>query len=531
MAQTTTQSGARIISVALGRAAYQNEFLSASLSIQKSLHEGTEASVLIPTLRELENFFWSEAHAQTTLPPACTATCPPPPGGSTCQINKTNCLSTQLVTTITNQGAAANANWASTNAILGNFLQPKSAFIWAAAGATGAMLGSLAVSAAVDGIVAGGSALLEAIIHAKTEAEILASFKTARETWDNISTSAQELERSIDIAIELHDASRELLKSDEIRTRQRPGELPNQTLERLIRSELAEKQARLSLMNDELKSAISTGSPEQIEACSSQVGDLIAETEILKTLKDNLQLSFNQDAQWCRELERKFDQLLLAEQKLQQVRARVLGTENGMNRSNIEVFEDSLAQEHEAAASRFDRSVDIQAREQNLKEALVRAQRTFELESQRAEDIREDFMRRCMRDSTTPVVRDIPLVGYPLQLGHAKKCGREFRTAPAFKQYTRAVESATAARESSIASARQTFGANPLGSPMPRAHAESLSLELGSYRRWFRELEQDQLCLADPVACRGQELETTLAGRIQALKTKGERLSRRCSGN
>jgi hypothetical protein len=393
------------------------------------------------------------------------------------------------------------------------------------------MLGSLAVSAAVDGIAAGGSALLEAITHAKTEAEIIASFKTTRETWEKLSTSAQDLERSLDIAIELHDASRELLKSDEIRTRQRSGELPNQTLERLIRSELASKQALLALRQEDLKESVRRGAQDQIEACSVEAGDLSAEIELLEQLKDNLQISFNEDAKWCRELEGKFDQLLLAEQKLQQVRARVLGTEVGMRRSNIEVFEEHLGQEHDAAADRLDRSVEIRARERNLKEALERAEQTYQAETARAETIRDDYLRVCMRDSTSTVVRDIPLIGFPLQLRHGAECQQEFRKSRAFKQYTRALDSATAGRDSSLTSARRTYGNDPLKSPMPRANAETLSLELASYRRWFRELEQDQLCLSDPAACRGQELETTLAGRIQALKAKGERLSRRCSGS
>jgi hypothetical protein len=523
-------SGERTVSVALGRQAYQAEFLEASLGLQTRIHHPDRSSAFIPGAFDIlvESMrLVPSAHAQMA-PAACTAICPPPPAGATCQINKTSCLSNQIASIANSQGTAANANWADTNALISDFTAPGHALIWGAAGASGAMLGAVAVGAALDGIAAGGSAIWESITHARTEAEIVSSFKTARERWEKMGSEARDLERTIDLAISLHDVSRELLSSEELKKAENAGEFPGQTLRRLMREELVELEARRKIATESYEEGLRTrGTGDR--ACASRIATLDAEIQTLKSLQGNILESMSSDAEWCKDLKRKMDQVRIVEGQLQQVRSKVLGTEEGMSRSNREVFEGYLGDQQDEAAQRLARSDEIDAKNHALGSSLERAEELYEKQTRLARDTRARWVDRCMSEASVPVLRAIPFIGTPLKLRHKKECEAKFRGLPVYQAYERQLRDAAAARDIAQQSAKAAYGKGSQSRGAVQVSATVHAEELAAYRSWFAELELEQDCLSNPDSCVGEGLEASLVGKIRALQQKGQRLGERCS--
>ena len=101
----------------------------------------------------------------------------------------------------------ANDNWAESNRLVSQFLDPGHAFVWAGASAAGAALGASAMGLLLDGVAAAGSAIYKAI-QGKTDEELLDAFKKAREQYTQMNTASRSLEAALDNLLSLEELSR-----------------------------------------------------------------------------------------------------------------------------------------------------------------------------------------------------------------------------------------------------------------------------------------------------------------------------------
>jgi hypothetical protein len=97
--------------------------------------------------------------------------------------------------------------------ILDKALSPENAALMGAAGAAGAVLGGFAMNAMIDGVIAGGKALITLLSGEKVKEERLSAFLSAREYWEKTSPLVVGAERQLDIMLDMLESSVAMGKS------------------------------------------------------------------------------------------------------------------------------------------------------------------------------------------------------------------------------------------------------------------------------------------------------------------------------
>jgi ribosomal protein S15P/S13E len=198
-----------------------------------------------------------------------------------------------------------------TNDALAQFMQPQNAFLWAAASASGAALGTLSVNLAMDALVAGGNAIMEAITHAKEEAQIVDRFRAAREAWEKMTTLSGSIEKTIDQLLGLRALSKTFKMSRE------------ELISRLG-AKRAESEARLRNVNRLLEEAVDRDNQVCIAEFSTESSQLSSVVEEISKLKQHLEAP-QADQTLCLQLRNNFQRLRELEDGLQEARAAIYG--------------------------------------------------------------------------------------------------------------------------------------------------------------------------------------------------------------
>ncbi len=540
-------------SVAVFRMAYMDSVVLESELIQRRLAGVTEGQ--LPWLEKM--FTWVDRNASLFAKayaegcPVCT------PGDTICMMSASSCNEAQMVTQMqqfnnnigqtntqlgiangnwsqtnsqlatangqlatananwaqTNQvGAAANKNWADTNKelhrsndLLQNFMKPENAFLFAAATAAGAAVGAMAVSLAVDALVAGGKAIYEAITHEQEEAKILERFKQAREVWEKTSLAARDLEKVIDSLLYLKTISKSF------------GLTREQMIEKLGVSK-ASSEAALRRAKGQLDEATNSDNAACIEKYSNetaQLTDLVGNVSSLRTkLQDPLT-----EAAICTNLKQDLGKLTAAEGMLQKARASILG--------GHDVWLKSWGDENEQARKDLERARS-KTRDIVLRTVkMANADQTKALDEQN--DLRSRYISACMAKDCN-FLGDIPLIGLPIREGWRPECSRKFDASPQGHRFQTRVKEINKAHDSQLAEAGREYNQAKPQSADEYFHNPTMVAELRGYDSWFDQVRDEQACLSNPRACTANGAnQKGMMTRFNALAAKGKQIDEVCN--
>ncbi|MCC7441292.1 MAG: hypothetical protein IT285_06655 [Bdellovibrionales bacterium] len=367
------------------------------LALETELLQRSLANELSPGARWFDrlissaaDLFWiPEAQAQDA---GCPDSCPPGPGYYSCMVRRANCAADKadsagdgfgdatkelgelrdeisninsttqqalgdvkagmqdmkaMTADVVKQWDRTNDQLTRSNDLIEKFLNPGHAFVLAAAGAAGAAVGAMAVGLAVEGIMAGGRALIDLFTGESEHKRLIARFREGREHWQKLTETAAALEKVIDSAISLKEIQRAYgMDRSQLLTQLEPALV-------LARNNAKERDAALSA---------TPNTPENAD-CRMQIAKEVvryeAEAESLNSLLRTLREDAGEQA-FCRQLGAKLDELSMAEGMLQTARGKILGGEEAWQKEfeeEQEELEKDLRRSRERAGKIRDQAV------------------------------------------------------------------------------------------------------------------------------------------------------------------------------
>ncbi|HCM38970.1 MAG: hypothetical protein A2X97_08880 [Bdellovibrionales bacterium GWA1_52_35] len=398
----------------------------------------------------------------------------------------------------------SNKNWAETNDLMREFMDPKHAFVWAAASAAGAAVGAMTASLVVDTLVSGGKAIYqaiyEAITHEKEEARLLEAFKKARENWEKVSSTISELEKAIDSSIELRRLSSSLGLNRETAIK--------------LSALLEEMKIRKELKQDDLRNAIRDRQPREcIEEESQSVaklGNLVAGFELVNAnMKDK-----QGDAVLCDNLQSVLSKLRAAEGLLQKARTDILAAQDVW-----------LKDFRKESAKTFKKMEIARNRQPKMKKEIENFSETLkDLSIEELDAVKSSWEDKCVRE-TKAKMGFFKWLKTPVR----KNCRASFS-----KQYSaylveqnKEIEQRAADR---LKSANEMYKYSSDIVHGLRIKGKTLDSEFESYVSWFKMLQSEQACsLKDPGACPPAKFSAVLE-RINQYEAREGKIKDLCQG-
>lgn len=242
--------------------------------------------------------------------------------------DETNRIAQEGVDELANTTAVMDENWDRTNAefarandLAAKALDPKHMFTLAAATSAGAVLGATLAQTAIDLMVMGAGAVLEAITGAKAKEERWERFKEARQAWEKNLETAKNLEKVLDNFLLSQAMMREIKKS-----------LPEDQQDKLTREDLISHlsintrilKKRLKQKEDKFMNTDSIACEQLYAEQMTEIEKLINQQEGLKKVLEACNFSIYDDDYFCDQLPRLLGKLAEAEAQLAQYRLDIL---------------------------------------------------------------------------------------------------------------------------------------------------------------------------------------------------------------
>ena len=470
-----------------------------------------------------------------------------------------------------------NQNWQQTNAILQKAFDPVNGAIFAAATAAGAAVGVMAVEIGCQALSSIGSALYEAITHAKDDAERLEAFTKAREIWEKSSSAASELEKTIDNLLD----ARRIAKSFGISREQLISQLGTRTIMTQIAKEDALHKAA---------EAYQQGDQACFASYSNKAAELKDIEAALGRLHDALPSS-DDDQAMCNMLVSKLRALRIVEGQLQSARLDILvgqqafmdqkeaqfkkqaedihrlynpndhagyaaqdkkaldDAQTNLDRGNREIAQivqnetdrcindldngticermehDSLSDisEHKRkAAAERDNPGTSKDRRTQLKlyiDSLIQYEQSF-----------GSWMDSCHEKNHVNVPGQIPIVGQLFRGGAAKRnwCTSYLNGTPKFIDLARQRSDNQASYDSAIQSVDKSSTKAASVKDSLVAHNGTHEKEMNAWRDWFDTVRDEQACLVSDLACDTDTHENALISRYRRLQKKAPQIEQVC---
>jgi hypothetical protein len=483
------------------------------------------------------------------------------------------------------QLAAANKNWQDTNAqfkrtndMLKQFMD--NSFLFAAETAAGAATGALVVEAAVQGLSFVGSALIEAITHAKDDASRLEAFTKARELWEKTEDSAKQLEAAIDSLLD----ARQIAKGFGITREQLVSQLASRTMAADIEMDAEKKEA-------EKFYGVNQACFDEHAGKAAKFKEL---HDLLDQLKDNIGgANSDGDQALCNSLITKLRALRQAEGVLQSARLKILAGEQpfmakmdeeygadaqNMHRlqnrqdhashwaqfqtnfasatqqrdNRLQEIQDIADREHQGCVTDVDNGKVCDRIERDKTEELWRLRHEAVLEkndpkttSQRKayldaylaslwnyQQSFNSYLEECRKDNGVNIPGQIPIFGVLFRGGKATNewCDTYLNGSPKFIDLMKQQAKARERYEAEVNQYRDEYHQKDRVSDASFADYATHANEMIAWSQWFTAVNNEQACLVSEYACDANTkmFEHSLVSRYKRLEAKVPQIEKVC---